>query len=394
MQTKRRHLAALALLLLVAACGHKEQKRPPQTPEAGYVVLRATNVPLPLELPARTNAVEIADVRPQVSGVIMARRFTEGGMVRAGQTLYEIDPSLYRAAVAQAQATLANAIAAHADAAAKAARYKPLAAIEAVAKQDYTDAVAAEQQTAAQVKQAQANLQTAQINLRFTRVPAPISGRIGRSLVTTGGLATNGQTTALATITRLDPIYVDMQQSASDILALRQALSAGGVMPATTPVQLLLPDGSTYGHPGVIQFSEAIVDQTTGTVTLRARFPNPQALLLPGLFVRARLSQAIAPNAMLVPQQGLSRDPQGRATVMVVGPGNKAVRRTVTADRTIGADWLVTAGLSPGDKVIIEGLDKVKAGQPIRPVPAGSPPAPDTGRRGAAGGAGRGARAG
>jgi membrane fusion protein (multidrug efflux system) len=386
MPIKTRHLPAVALLLFVAACGAKQQTRPAPTPEAGYVVLKTQDVPLEIELAGRTMAYETSEVRPQVSGVIRARNFVEGAMVRQGQTLYEIDSSLYRAAAAQARANLANAQAVHAAAQAKAERFKPLVQIEAVSKQDYTDAVAAAKQAAAQVQQAKAALETAQINLRFTRVPAPISGRTGRSQVTTGALVTDGQAQPLTTIERLDPIYVDIQQSSTDIVALRQELSKGGVMPADAPVELVLEDGSVYPQKGKLEFAEAIVDPNTGSVTLRARFPNPRGLLLPGMFVRARLSQAIAPNAILAPQQAVSRDPQGNATVYVIGPDNKAQLRTVTAPRTVGDKWLVTEGLAAGDKVITEGLDRVKPGQFVRPVPAGSPghvePEPATKRGG------------
>jgi membrane fusion protein, multidrug efflux system len=371
---KPHHLTALALLLLlVAGCGGKRDDKPQQIPEVGYVVLSAQTVPLQVELAGRTTAFETSEVRPQVSGVIRARRFVEGSVVHAGQTLYEIDPSLYQAAVSQAQANLANAEANRAAAEAKAARYKPLAAIEAVSKQDYTDAVAAAKQASAQVAQNRAALQTAEINLHYTKVPAPISGRIGRSMATTGALVTNGQATALTTIERLDPIYVDIQQSSADIVSLRRELSAGGVAPAVSGVQLTLEDGSPYPQAGRIEFSEAIVDPNTGSVTLRARFPNPDGLLLPGMFVRARIIQAAAQNAILAPQQAVSRNPRGEATVYVVGPGNVAVMRTIQADRTVGDKWLVTSGLAAGDRVITEGLDRVRPNQPVRPVPAGSP---------------------
>jgi membrane fusion protein (multidrug efflux system) len=332
-----------------------------------------SSVPLQIELAGRTTAYETSDVRPQISGVIKARRFQEGAMVHEGQTLYEIDPSLYRAAVAQAEANLANAEAMRVDAAAKAERFKPLADIQAVSQQDYADATAAAKQAAAQVAQMRAALDTARINLRFTTVPAPITGRIGRSMATTGALVTSGQTTALATIERLDPIFIDIPQSSADVTALRRQLSSGGVAPASADMQLTLEDGSSYPHTGKIEFSEAIVDPNTGSVTLRARFPNPQELLLPGMFVRARFTQATLQNAILVPQQAVARNPRGDATVLVVGPDNKAAPKTVVADRTTGDKWIVTSGLAPGDRVIVEGLNRVKPGQAVRPVAAGTP---------------------
>jgi membrane fusion protein (multidrug efflux system) len=376
MQSKffRSPILGLALALLLAACGAKDAGKKPPPPEVGYVVLTSQSAPLNVELAGRTTAYETSEVRPQVAGVIKARRFEEGALVRAGQTLYEIDPSLYRAAVAQAQANLENAEAAREAAEAKAARYRPLAAMEAVAKQDYTDAAAAAKQAAAAVAQTRAALETAQINLEFTRVPAPISGRIGRSLATTGALVTNGQASALTTIQRLDPIFVDIQQSSADLVALRRSLSAGGVTAASTAVHLVLEDGSDYPLVGQLEFAEAVVDPNTGTVTLRARFPNPSGLLLPGMYVRAKLSQATAQNVILVPQQAVSRDPRGAATVFVVGADSKAVLRTISADRTVGDKWLATSGLKAGDRVIVEGLDRVKPGQAVRPVPAGSPP--------------------
>jgi len=371
---KLSHLPALALLVALSACGAKEARKPPGTPEVGYVVMATQTVPLEIELAGRTTAYETSEVRPQVAGVIKARKFVEGSIVHKDQTLYEIDPSLYQAAVAQAEANLANAQATREAAEAKAARYKPLADIEAVSKQDYTDAKAAANQAVAQVAQAKAALDTARINLRFTRVPAPIGGRIGRSLVTTGALVTSGQADPLTSIQRLDPIFVDIQQSSAELVALRRELSSGDATRSPAVVRLTLEDGSQYALPGRVQFAEAVVNENTGTVTLRATFPNPQGLLLPGMYVRARFSQATAQNAILAPQQGVSRDPRGNATVFLVGPGDKAVLRTITATRTVGDKWLVTAGLAPGDKVITEGLDNVKPGQPVRPVPAGSPP--------------------
>jgi membrane fusion protein (multidrug efflux system) len=380
------HLPALALVLLLSACGAKPAKPPPRVPEVGYVVVAPQTVALQIELAGRTSAYETSEVRPQVAGVIKARKFVEGSIVKQGQTLYEIDPSLYRAAVAQAQANVQNAVATRDAAQAKAARYKPLADIEAVSKQDYTDAQAAANQAVAAVAQTRAALDTAQINLKFTTVPAPITGRIGRSLATTGALVTVGQTNALTSIQRLDPIFVDVQQSSADLLTLRRELKAGGTEPSSAAVRLTLEDGSDYGPVGRVEFAEPVVDQNTGTVTLRATFPNPSGLLLPGMYVRARLSQATAQNAILVPQQGVARDPRGAATVYVVGPNNMAVLKIVKADRTVGDKWLVSEGLAPGDKVITEGLDKVKPNKPVRPVPAGSPPRQPPGAGGSGGG--------
>jgi membrane fusion protein (multidrug efflux system) len=367
--------AVFGAAFLLAGCGQKKPP-PPPTPEAGYVVVKTESVALMTELPGRTSAYETSEVRPQVSGVIQARLFTEGSIVHQGQTLYQIDPSLYRAAVNQAQANLQSAQANRESTAAKAARYKPLAAIQAVAQQDYTDAAAAAKQAAATVAQNAAALDTARINLRFTKVPAPITGRISRSLFTTGALVTSGQTDPLTTIQRLDPIYVDVQQSSSDLLALRQSLASGGTVPSSAVVHLKLENGTTYPYAGIVEFAEEMVDTSTGAVTLRARFPNPQGLLLPGMYVRAAFSQATTEHGILVPQAGVSRDVQGNATVMVIGPDNKAVSKTIVAEQTVGPNWLVTSGLNPGDKVIVEGLGKVKPGQAVNPVPAGSKPPP------------------
>ena len=369
----QRSISLLTMCLLLAAAACSERTKPEATPpEAGFVVMTPQPVALEIQLPGRTAAYQVSEVRPQVSGIIEARQFTEGAIVREGQTLYRIDASLYRAAAAEAQAGLANAEANHVAAVARADRYRPLAKIEAVSKQDYTDAEATAKQAAAAVAQSRAQLDTARINLRFTRVPAPITGRIGRSLVTTGAPVTAGQATPLTTIQRLDPIFVDIQQSSAELLALRRSLATNGVVPSATTVRLQLEDGSEYGRSGRLQFTEPVVDQNTGTVTLRATFANPDGLLLPGMFVRAHLSQMTVQNAMLVPQRGVSRDPRGNATVMLIGPDNKVVPRDITAQRTVGDKWLVTQGLKPGDRVIVEGLGKVRANQPVYPVPAGS----------------------
>ena len=342
-------------------------------PTVGFVVIQQGSAPLEQELPARVAAYQIADVRPQVNGVILKRLFREGSMVVEGQTLYQIDPSIYNAQAAQATANLQSARAQAEAARTLAARYKPLVAQQAISKQDYTNAVAQARQADASVAQNSAALRSAQINQRFTRVPAPITGRIGLSNVTEGALVTANQTNALTTITRLDPVFVDIQESAADLLALRRALAQGGVVPTSATVRLTLPDGSDYGTTGKVQFSEVVVDQGTGTVTLRAVFPNPQSLLLPGMFVNAQFAQAVDTSAFLVPQQAVTRDPQGNATLFVVGPGNRAVQRTVVTARTQGPYWVVTQGLAPGEKVITQGLANVKDGDQIKPVPASSP---------------------
>jgi membrane fusion protein (multidrug efflux system) len=252
-------------------------------------------------------------------------------------------------------------------------RYRPLVEQEAISKQEYTNAVAQARQADAAVAQNAAALRTAQISQRFTRVPAPISGRIGLSNVTEGALVTANQADPLTTITRLDPIYVDIQQSAADLLALRRALAKGGVVPTSAQVRLKLPDGTDFGFTGTVEFSEVLVDQNTGSVTLRARFPNAQAILLPGMFVTAQFAQAVDISAFLVPQQAVTRDPQGNATLFVVGPGNRAVQRTIVADRTMGPYWVVTQGLAGGEKVITQGTANLRDGAQIKPVPASAP---------------------
>jgi membrane fusion protein (multidrug efflux system) len=369
-------LAAASLLSACSAGGGSAQKKgrgQSGPPQVGFVVVQPSSVPVTTELSARVTAYQMSEVRPQVAGIVRRRFFEEGAIVRQGQTLYQIDPSLYQAAVAQAQANLQSARATAEAARVKADRYKPLAQMQAVAQQDYTDALAQARQAEAAVAQNKAQLDTAQINLRFTRVPAPITGRIGRTLVTEGALVTTNQTDPLAVIQRLDPIYVDIQQSSTDMLSLRKALSQNGVIPASAAVRLKLEDGSDFGQTGTVEFSEVMVDQNTGTVTLRARFANPQGVLLPGMFVRAVFAQAIDTRAFLVPQAGVSRDPKGNAIVWVVAPGNRAAARTVVADRTIGANWVVTQGLAPGDKVIVQGTANVKPDAEIKPVPFSAP---------------------
>jgi membrane fusion protein, multidrug efflux system len=379
----RAGMVALAgISLALAGCGSSDPKsqgggpggRGPKGPvTVGYVIVQQGSAPVMQDLPARVSAFQVSDVRPQISGVILRRLFREGSFVRQGQTLYQVDPSVYNAQAAQAQANLQSARAQAEAARTLASRYRPLVEQQAISKQDYTNAVAQARQADAAVAQNSAAVRSAQINLRFTRVPAPISGRIGLSNVTEGALVTANQAEALTTITRLDPVFVDIQQSAADLLALRQSLAQGGVSSTTAQVRLKLPDGSFYGYTGTVEFSQVLVDQATGTVTVRARFPNAQSLLLPGMFVTAQFSQAINTSAFLVPQSAVSRDPRGSATVWVVGPGNRAVQRVVVAERTQGQYWVVTQGLASGEKVITQGTGNLRDGAQIKPVPASAP---------------------
>ncbi|WP_443972096.1 efflux RND transporter periplasmic adaptor subunit [Sphingobium sp. CR28] len=378
----------MCVVLPLAACGggSKEeggQRRGAQGPlSVGFVVVKSSSVPVVADLPGRTVAFQSSQVRPQVSGVIQRRFFKEGSLVRQGQTLYQIDPQLYRAAVNQAEANFQSAQATASAASVRAERLKPLAEMEAVSKQDYTDANATALQAKASVAQTRAQLETARINLRFSTVPAPITGRIGRSLFTEGALVTVNQADPLATIQRLDPIFVDIQQSSADLLALRRSISQGGLSATQARVKLLLEDGSNYGPTGTIEFSEVTVDPSTGTVTLRATFPNPDGVLLPGMFVRAQFDQAINTRAILVPQEAVTRQATGEASVFLVGPGNKAVRRVITIQRADGANWVVTDGLKAGDKVIVQGTGQLRPDAPIKPVPADTPQRAEPPKRG------------
>ncbi len=366
----------------LAACG--KHAGPPQMgpPSVGYVVVATQPVTLTSELPGRTSPFLTSDVRPQVNGIIKSRNFVEGGDVKQGQALYQIDPAPYKAAYDQSTAQLLNAEANLATLKIKAERYADLVKINAVAKQDYDDANAAYKQAVATVAQNKASVEAARINLDYTKVAAPISGRIGRSMVTPGALVTSGQTTALATIQTLDPIYVDVSQSADQLLALKRAIAGGqltGAGPQSAKVKLLLQDGTPYPVDGTLKFSEVTVDQTTGSVTLRAVFPNPNKMLLPGLYVRAVIVEGTQPNGVLAPQQAVSRNEKGQATAFVVDAQNKAEQRILKTGQAVGDAWLVIDGLKPGDKLITEGLLNVKPGAPVRPVPAGSPPAPPPG---------------
>lgn len=378
----RRIVLTLAVLAAVGGCsrggggrgGYGEQG----TPDVGVVTLAAGPVTLTTELSGRTSPYETSDVRPQVGGIIIARPFTEGANVKAGQVLYQVDPAPFRAALDQARGQLASAQANLTTTRLKAERYGELVKIQGVSKQDYDDAVAAFKQAEAQVEQLTAAVQTARINLRYATITAPISGRVGPSTVTKGALVAANQTAALTTIQRLDPIYVDVTESASDLLKLRRALASGQLTggPTSVPVRLKLEDGSLYPQPGRLEFADVTVDQTTGTVVLRALFPNPDGLLLPGMFVRAEVAEGVDPNAILAPQQAVSRDERGRPTALVVGRDGKAQLRDLQLGQAVGDRWLVTSGLAAGDRLIVDGLLKARAGQAVRAVAAG--PAPTT----------------
>jgi membrane fusion protein (multidrug efflux system) len=370
-------VATLAAMSLAACGGHKPPPaRPPA--EVGVVVMKAESVPLVTELPGRTSPYAISQVRPQINGIIQARLFQEGATVHAGQVLYRIDPAPYRAAVDQAKGVLASAQANVVTLKLKAERLAQLVKTDSIARQDYDDAQAAYGQSQAVVQQGKAALETAQINLGYTEIKAPITGRIGVSAYTQGALVTSGQTDALAVIQTLDPIYVDLTQSSAELLRLERDVARGQVQRGASlsaKVKLILEDGSVYALDGRLEFTDVTVDPSSGSVTLRALFPNPKGVLLPGTFVRAQIVQAVDQDGMLVPQQAVTRDPKGGASVFVVGAQNKAEVRTIQVDQTaVGSNWLVLNGLSPGDRVITEGLQKVQAGAAVRPAPAGSAP--------------------
>ncbi|MDE1146796.1 MAG: efflux RND transporter periplasmic adaptor subunit [Azospirillaceae bacterium] len=370
---------ALVATLSVAAvalvgCDGKKQAPPAMGPASvGIVTVTPQPVTLSTELTGRTSAFRVAEVRPQVSGVILKRLFTEGSDVKAGQQLYQIDPAPYEATLASAKASLAQAEAAVKSVKAKAERYTDLVTVNAISKQDYDDAVASLATDQASVEAARAQVKTAQINLDYTRVYSPISGRIGRSNVTEGALVTSDQTTVMATVQQLDPLYVDITQSSADLLQLRQEIAAGHVKDATAgeaPVTLFI-DGlpAAYGQPGRLQFADVTVDTTTGMVTLRAIVPNPKADLLPGLFVRARVEEGVRNDAVLVPQQAVQRGGDGSATVWVVGQDNKVNIRPVTTTQAQGDKWVVTSGLAAGDRIVVEGVQRLRPGAEVKPDP-------------------------
>jgi membrane fusion protein (multidrug efflux system) len=361
----------LALLLLAAYLlffNRAPQAPPPPPPTpVGIVVVAEQPVTLTTELPGRTSPYETSDVRPQVDGIIRARLFTEGDYVTAGQALYQIDPATYQARVASARAALGRARASTIGAEGQVRRYAELVKRNFVSRQLYDNALSAAGEARADVQAQAAALRSAEIDLGRTVIRAPISGRIGRSLYTTGALVQAGQENALTTIQRLDPIYVDIQQSSADLLKLREQMIAGQIASDTAPVRLTLESGSAYAQTGTLSFADVTVDQATGSQTIRAVFPNPQHVLLPGMFVRGQLSQGVQSRGILVPQRAVSRDERGRPTVIIVGKNNMAELRVIQADRTVGTSWLVTGGLKPGDKVIVDAGPLLRPGVPVKP---------------------------
>ena len=377
MNSRRLALFGAGVLFTAAGlsgCGAGGGGAPPQRPPVavGVVTLKTAPVDLTTELPGRTSPYETSEVRPQVGGIIVARPFVEGSAVKAGQLLYQIDPAPFQAAYDQAKAQLASAEASLITAKLKAERYADLVKINGVSQQDNDDAHAASLHGAAAVELQRAAADAAKINLGWAAITAPISGRVGVSSVTKGALVTPGQSAALTTIQSLDPIYVDVTESSADLLKLRRALAAGqlnGGGASSAVVHLKLEDGSDYPLAGKLQFTDVTVDQTTGAVTLRAIFPNPGELLLPGMYVRAEVAQGTAPAGLLAPQQGISRDEKGLPIAMVVADGH-VVQRSVETGDAVGNQWLITKGLNPGDQVIVEGLQKVKPGDPVHAVAA------------------------
>ncbi len=376
--------AACIPFLALVACGQGAAPPSGGPPQVSFVTVAEQPVTLSTVLPGRTSAYETSDVRPQVDGLVLARLFEEGEHVGAGQPLYRIDPAPYEAQAANARAALARARAEIASSAGLARRYGELVKINAIAVQDFENARTSAEQARADVAAQQAALRSAQINLGRTTIKAPIAGRIGRSAITTGALVAASQAAPLATIQRLDPIFVDIQQSSADLLRLRQQMLAGALVDSsgTAHVRLTLEDGTVYPETGTLKFADVTVDPATGSQAIRAVFPNPNRLLLPGMFVRAELVEGTRTKAILVPQQAVSRDERGQPTVLVVGADGKLQQRTLTAPRTVGTDWLVTAGIKPGDKVVVEGAQTLQPGAAVKAVPfregstaAGSRPA-------------------
>lgn len=369
----------LALGLLLGGCDKKKATPPPAgPPEVAVHTVQSQLVTLTTELSGRTAPWQVAEVRPQVTGIIQKRIFTEGAEVKAGQVLFQIDPASYQATLASAQAMLARAEANLLPAQLRAGRYRELLESKAISQQDHDDAQAAVKQAEADVAAGRAAVENARINVQYTRIAAPISGRIGRSSVTAGALVTANQTEALATIQQLDPIFVDVTRSSSEILQLKRQLAAKTLQTdadGAARVKLVLEDGTPYPLAGTLKFSEVSVDPGTGSVTLRTLFPNPEQLLLPGMFVRAVLEEGSNASALLVPQRAVTRNPVGKPMVFVVGAEEKVEARTIKVLRTVADNWLVEEGLNPGDRVILEGIQRARPGTVVKTVPFGAPTA-------------------
>jgi len=345
------------------------QAKAAPAPEVAVVTMQEKSVTLTSELPGRTAVYQVAEIRPQVGGIIQKRAFTEGAEVKAGQLLYQIDPASYEVAVARARAAVASAKAELEPARLKARRFADLIRSKAVSQQDHDEAQAAFALAQANVASAQAELEAARIDLERTRVSAPIDGRIGRSSITPGALVTANQATAMATVQQLDPIYVDLTQSNMELLRLKRALANGTMQSAGeagTRVRLILEDGSTYAQTGTLQLAEASVDQSTGAVTLRAVFPNPNRELLPGMYVRAVIEEGVLAQALLIPQQAVTRNAHGEAQALVVDGQDTLALRTLELAQAVGGDWIVRQGLAAGDRVVVEGLQKARPGMQVR----------------------------
>ncbi|SAK41330.1 RND family acriflavine resistance protein A [Caballeronia pedi] len=376
-----RLITAATAAVFLAACGQKQSAPPPQTPEVGIVTVQPTSVPVVVDLPGRTNAYLVAQVRARVDGIVLRREFTEGAEVKAGQRLYKIDPAPYLAALNNAKATLAKAQANVASQNSLVSRYKVLVAANAVSKQDYDNAVASQGQAVADVAAGKASVDTAQINLGYTDVVSPITGRTGLSQVTPGAYVQASAATLLTTVQQLDPIYVDLTQSSVDGLKLRRQIQEGRLQTEglhAAKVTLVLEDGRTYTEQGKLQFSDVSVDQSTGSVTVRAIFQNKDRVLLPGMFVRARIQEGVNDHALVVPQIGVTHDQKGTPTALVVNKDDKVELRQLVTSATYGNNWVVDSGLNAGDRVIVNGVEKAKPGMQVKPVDAKFPyPASD-----------------
>jgi membrane fusion protein (multidrug efflux system) len=387
-------LSLLLLIVLAGACGKEsaappQQSAPPPAAEVGVVTVAPTTVTLTRELPGRTSAFRVAEVRARVNGIVRKRLFAEGSDVKAGQTLFEIEPAPYEAALESARAQQLRAEATVESARAQAERYTKLIETNAVSRQEYEDAQARLKTATADVAAAKAAVKTAEINLGYTKVVSPIAGRIGRSEVTEGAYAQAGAATLLATVQQLDPVYVDMTWSSAEMLRLRRKIESGEVktVDGKASVTVVLEDGREHGQLGTLEFADVTVDPGTGSISLRAIVPNPKRELLPGMFVRARIAEGVKSDALLVPQRAVTRDQNGRPLALVVDAAGKVERRQLVTDRAIGDAWLVTEGLRPGERVVVEGMQRIRPGASVKPVPAGAPAPQRAGSAGSAGSA-------